>query len=205
MMILKKILKLKKCKSCGDKFEPIRTLQIACSMQCAIDLVNKQKEKIVEAVLSPQETKVENSESNSLSFIILLVMLTVATLLVYDYKIGGKLRLWTLSHFSNKTEVVEKVENKKPVESDSSKMKEEFDKFVAAHKGQLDALQNKVGSIRDKVMLMGLLLNENFNIIKQNEDKDEMVFFNSDWTLNKMPTHIDLSDEDKEYLKKYVK
>ena len=167
--------------------------------------VNKQKEKIVEAVLSPQETKVENSESNSLSFIILLVMLTVATLLVYDYKIGGKLRLWTLSHFSNKTEVVEKVENKKPVESDSSKMKEEFDKFVAAHKGQLDALQNKVGSIRDKVMLMGLLLNENFNIIKQNEDKDEMVFFNSDWTLNKMPTHIDLSDEDKEYLKKYVK
>ena len=44
-MILKKILKLKKCKSCGDKFEPIRTLQIACSMQCAIDLVNKQKEK----------------------------------------------------------------------------------------------------------------------------------------------------------------
>jgi hypothetical protein len=48
---------------------------------------------------------------------------------------------------------------------------------------------------------MGLWLNENFNIIKQNEDKDEMVFFNSDWTLNKMPSHIDLSDEIKEYLK----
>ena len=53
-------------------------------------------------------------------------------------------------------------------------------------------------------MLMGLLLNENFNIIKQDESKDEMVFFNSDWTLNKMPSHIELSDEDRDYLRKYV-
>ena len=165
----------------------------------------KQEEKKPENIDMPvQEIKVEDS-SSSLSFLILLIILTIAMLFVYDHKTGGKLREWTLSHFSNKNEVIEKVENKKLIENDSSKMKEEFDKFVASHKGQLDALQNKVGSIRDKVMLMGLLLNENFNIIKQNEDKDEMVFFNSDWTLNKMPTHIDLSDEDKEYLKKYVK
>ena len=45
MMILKKIPKLKKCKTCGEKFEPIRTLQAACSIDCAIQLANKQKEK----------------------------------------------------------------------------------------------------------------------------------------------------------------
>lgn len=167
--------------------------------------IMKQEEKQIEIVEVPaQDTKVEDS-GNSLSFLIMFMILTVAMLFVYDHKTGGKIKDWILSHFSNKTEVVEKVENKKTLENDNSKMKEEFDKFVATHKGQLDALQNKVGSIRDKVMLMGLLLNENFNIIKQNEDKDEMVFFNSDWTLNKMPSHIDLSDEDKEYLKKYVK
>lgn len=167
--------------------------------------INKPEEKIIENVLPTQNIIVDSSNNSSLPFFILLIILTIATLFVYDFKTGGKLRSWTLSHFSNKNEIIEKVENKKPVENDSLKMKEEFEKFVAAHKGQLDALQNKVGSIRDKVMLMGLLLNENFNIVKQNEDKDEMVFFNTDWTLNKMPTHIDLSDEDKEYLKKYVK
>jgi hypothetical protein len=43
-----------------------------------------------------------------------------------------------LSHFSNKTEVVEKVDKQKAARNDNSKMKEEFDKFVATHKGQLD-------------------------------------------------------------------
>jgi hypothetical protein len=134
-----------------------------------------------------------------------IVILFIATLFVYDNKTGGKLKTWVSSHFSNKIEKVEKIDNKKTNDSDLFKLRSDFEKFTNENKSQLDALTNKVGSIRDKVMLMGLLLNENFNIIKQGENKEEMVFFNRDWTLDKMPTHIELSDEDREYLKKYIK
>jgi hypothetical protein len=133
------------------------------------------------------------------------VILFVATLFVYDHKTGGKLKNWVLSHFSNRIEKVEKIDNKKPNDSDLIKLRSDFEKFTSENKTQLDALTNKVGSTRDKVMLMGLLLNENFNIVKQGENKEEMVFFNRDWTLDRMPTHIELSDEDREYLKKYIK
>lgn len=139
----------------------------------------------------------------SIVFFTLLVILAAVTVLVYDHKTGGKFRSWMASHFSS-ADQVEKVEPKRKNEADESRLRDEFDKFVASNKSQIEALQSRVGSIRDKVMLMGLLLNENFNIIKQDESKDEMVFFNSDWTLNKMPTHIDLSDEDRDYLRKYV-
>ena len=136
-------------------------------------------------------------------FFVLLLILSAVTVFAYDHKTGGKVRSWVGSHFSSADEVA-KVEAKKKPEVEEARLKDEFDKFVASNKSQIEALQSKVGSIRDKVMLMGLLLNENFNIIKQDESKDEMVFFNSDWTLNKMPSHIELSDEDRDYLRKYV-
>jgi hypothetical protein len=148
---------------------------------------------------------ISNDKSSTMQFLLLLVILFVATLFVYDHKTGGKLKTWVLSHFSNRIEKVEKIDNKKPNDSDLIKLRSDFEKFTSENKTQLDALTNKVGSTRDKVMLMGLLLNENFNIVKQGENKEEMVFFNRDWTLDRMPTHIELSDEDREYLKKYIK
>ena len=151
---------------------------------------------------SPETVVTSQDNSNSLPFFILLIILTAAIIYVYDNKTGGKFGDWISSHFSNKP-VIEKVENKK-VEVEQPKSKPE-PQFNVEQKAQLDALQAKVGTLRDKVMLMGLLLNENFNIIKQNDNKDDMVFFNRDWTLDKMPSHIELSDEDKEYLQKYIK
>ena len=38
-------MKKKKCKVCWVQFEPTRPLQAACSIDCAIQLANKQKEK----------------------------------------------------------------------------------------------------------------------------------------------------------------
>lgn len=150
----------------------------------------------------PKNTIKESQDTgSSIPFMILLMILSIVMLYFYDNKTGGKVRDWIGSHFSSKNE----VEKQEKQEFDLSKYKEMYEKLSSEQRSQLDALQNKVSSLRDKVMLMGLLLNENFNILKQDENKDEMVFFNRDWTLDKLPSHIDLSDEDKEYLKKYVK
>lgn len=47
---MKKPARPKKCKSCGVKFQPERTLQPTCSPRCAIDLTNAQKERKVKRV-----------------------------------------------------------------------------------------------------------------------------------------------------------
>jgi hypothetical protein len=38
-------MKPKKCKNCGEMFDPQRAMQKACSVPCAIELANKAKEK----------------------------------------------------------------------------------------------------------------------------------------------------------------
>jgi hypothetical protein len=42
-------MKPKKCKNCGELFEPQRAMQKACSVPCAIELANKTKEKTARA------------------------------------------------------------------------------------------------------------------------------------------------------------
>lgn len=166
------------------------------------DYEPQKEEPIPSPIEAPKKQENHSEEkSSTMPFMALLLILTVIMLYLYDNKTGGKVKEWVSSHFSSKNEIV-KIEKE---ENDVAKYKEMYEKLSSEQRSQIDALQNKVASLRDKVMLMGLLLNENFNIIKQNENKDEMVFFNRDWTLDKLPSHIDLSDEDKEYLKKYVK
>lgn len=40
---IKKALKPRKCKSCGASFVPVRSLQAACSVSCALEIAAKQK------------------------------------------------------------------------------------------------------------------------------------------------------------------
>ena len=42
-------MKPKKCKNCGEMFDPQRSMQKACSVPCAIELANKAKEKTAKA------------------------------------------------------------------------------------------------------------------------------------------------------------
>ena len=50
-----------------------------------------------------------------------------------------------------------------------------------------------------------LLLNENFSMIMKGADASDFIFFNRDWTLDRMPKYIELTEDDKEYLKKFVR
>jgi hypothetical protein len=54
-------MKQKKCKSCSQPFIPVRPLQTACCVQCAIDLGRKRSEKLT-AAKARKEAK-ENREA----------------------------------------------------------------------------------------------------------------------------------------------
>lgn len=57
----------------------------------------------------------------------------------------------------------------------------------------------------DKITLLAILQNNNSCVIKNNLPKTDLIFVNADWTINKMPTAINLDEEDKKFLENYVK
>jgi len=83
---------------------------------------------------------------------------------------------------------------KETVEEQVVKLKEFSTKILEVTKGNID-----------KITLLGILQNNNSCVIKNNLPKSDLIFINSDWTIDKMPTAINLDDEDKNFLKQYVK
>ena len=84
-------------------------------------------------------------------------------------------------------------------------LKDDLQKMDSDINAKLDKLSEASIAQKTKIHLMGVMLNENFCIVRNNKSKKDMIFFNRDWTLDKMPSNIELAPEDKEYLKKFVK
>lgn len=57
----------------------------------------------------------------------------------------------------------------------------------------------------DRTILLSIVSNNNNYVVKNNYPKSELIFLNSDWTINKMPTVLNLDEADKEFLKQFVK
>jgi hypothetical protein len=57
----------------------------------------------------------------------------------------------------------------------------------------------------DRTILLSIVGNNNSYVLKNNYPKSELIFLNSDWTINKMPTVLNLDEADKEFLKQFVK
>jgi hypothetical protein len=164
-----------------------------------------------EVVSEPTPVVEETKGPGTWAFLILFTVLALSSLYIYDGKTGGKMKSWATSRFHTVPQEQKPKENK-PVEqpkvefedAEVAKLRTELYKLKNENKAQYDAVMGKLNAVGNKVVLMGLLLNENFNIIRQSANYEDMVFFNKDWTLNKMPKYIDLSDDDREYLRKYV-
>lgn len=170
---------------------------------------------------APAPQPVENTTQSTLAFLLLLCVLGLSTAYVYDDKTGGHGKSWIMSRFhTNDTRVAEAPKEtpkpSKPVEitpapsetpkdADIAKLRSDLEKNAAEYKAKYDEVMGKLNTASQKMGLMGILLNENFNILNQNANRDQLMFFNRDWTLDRMPRYIELSADDVEYLKKYVR
>ncbi len=145
-----------------------------------------------------------NQDNSTLFFLAILIILGISILFVYDYKTGGNIKKWMTSAFVSKhTEKIDKEEISEDAEV--AKLRTDLEKYKSENKNNIDALSAKLDTNSNKIGLMGLLLNENFSMIMKGEKSNDFIFFNRDWTLDRMPRYIDLTEDDKEYLKKYVK
>jgi hypothetical protein len=171
-----------------------------------VDSVPQQKNKI--EVPSPVPAPVivpvtENKDSSTFVFFVLLVIIGLATILVYDNKTGNHFKNWIFSSFQTKQSV--SVVKEETFDPELVKLKSDIDKFKLENKSSLDAINAKLNVNSSKIGLMGLLLNENFSMIMKGADASDFIFFNRDWTLDRMPKYIELTEDDKEYLKKFVR
>jgi len=164
-----------------------------------------------EVVSEPNPVVEESKGPGTWAFLILFTVLALSSLYIYDGKTGGKMKSWVASRFHTVPQEQNLKENKAVEQpklefedAEVAKLRTELYKLKNENKSQYDAVMGKLNLVGNKVVLIGLLLNENFNIIRQSANYEDMVFFNRDWTLNKMPKYIDLSDDDREYLRKYV-
>lgn len=169
---------------------------------------------------------VPKHQSSTSSFLAALVFLTVVTLLVYDYKNGGRIKSNISGLFVTKTEAPDKP--RRPIEpkreepkpsppqqtqpqpqpekpkAEAPQSKGDLDALRSENKAQIDALNKRLDVAANKLKLVGLMVNENFNIIGQ-KISDSFIYMNSDWTLDRMPKYLDLSPNDRQYLEQYVR
>ncbi len=75
----------------------------------------------------------------------------------------------------------------------------------------VEALQAKDQSIDEKLALqarrtafLGMLHNNNFVIMKNGYNRNDLVFLNRDWSIDQMPKYLTLTAEDRAYLERYL-
>lgn len=160
------------------------------------------------------QQKADDKKNNTLLMMVLLIVLGIATLFAYDSKSGGKIQAWIQARFTSSPSapieqptgpVIGPTNPSKSYDADIAALRADIQKMDAENKANLDKLSKKVDWNGQRITLMGMVLNENFVIVRNNYNKGHLIFFNRDWTLDQMPHYLELTDEDREYLKKYVK
>jgi len=134
--------------------------------------------------------KAKNKKRDTSLMLSLLIILGLSSIFVYEYKTDPRISYWVQSVFAKEKEELESLIPSLEFK-DSNELKEKVEK-----------LENQSISLQTKVNLLGILFNENVAILRNNYG--ELIFFNKDWTIHGMPSHIILTDEEVQYLKNYV-
>lgn len=156
------------------------------------------RDRLNGGTVNTNKFKPKKNSNNSL-LIFVLIFLGLALTGAWAWK-NGKLDFLSSTTkqpipnvpLNDKTTVV------KNYDAEIAALKVDMEKMKANQK----AMGDKVKWNSDRLNLMGLVINENCEVVRNGSTS--FIYFNRDWTLSKEPQYIQLSDEDKEYLKKFV-
>lgn len=165
---------------------------------------SRKKRKI--NVESKVNSLVENKKKDAFfGYYLVIFVLILMTLFIYNQKSGGTISKW----FENRIQIASPDRSPQnptlPSMPPDKPIVTQLQADVAKLKQNMDVLSGKVKWNSDRISLMGMVLNENFVIMGNNYNRSHLVFFNSDWTIDKMPKYLEIQDKDKEYLQKFVK
>lgn len=165
----------------------------------------KKRKKETPTIKKENVVVVEKNKKKSdgvLGYYLIIFVLLAMSLFIYNQKSGGAITKW----FGNRIQISPELPaSSKPVPPNKSTDVTQLQVDVAKIKQDMEVLTSKVKWNSDRITLMGMVLNENFVITGNNYDRSHLIFFNADWTIDKMPKYLELQEKDKEYLKKFVK
>lgn len=69
----------------------------------------------------------------------------------------------------------------------------------------INILWQKQQITSDRLTLLGAITNNNVAVSKGSYSKDDYLYLNGDWTINKMPKHIRMTEREKEYFERHLK
>lgn len=129
---------------------------------------------------------------------IYLTLMSLALLFALEYRTG-----WLSSKFQKKVisqqkEVLEPAN--KSFQSEIEILEQKIVDLEIANK----ELQKQLLWNSQRIGLMGIMLNENFNIIKNNNSKDNIIFLGRDWKLSAMPKNLNLTEDDKKIIIEFL-
>lgn len=143
-------------------------------------------------------------EENLSGYYIVIFLLMAMGLFVYNQKSGGSLVNWV----ANRIKFTESERNLPPVNvsppannADIARLKLDVEEM----KKDMETINSKSKWNSDRISLIGMLVNENFVILGNGYNRSDLILFNYDWTINKMPKYLQIQGKDKEYLQKFVK
>lgn len=169
----------------------------------------KKRKKETPTIKKETVVVVEKNKKKSdgvLGYYLIIFVLLVMSLFIYNQKSGGAITKWFGNRIQISPEIPASSKPAKPaIPSDKSADVTQLQTDVAKIKQDMEVLTSKVKWNSDRITLMGMVLNENFVITGNNYDRSHLIFFNADWTIDKMPKYLELQEKDKEYLKKFVK
>jgi hypothetical protein len=166
----------------------------------------KKRKKETPTIKKENVVVVEKNKKKSdgvLGYYLIIFVLLAMSLFIYNQKSGGAITKW----FGNRIQISPELpaSSKPAIPPNKSTEVTQLQADVAKIKQDMEVLTSKVKWNSDRITLMGMVLNENFVITGNNYDRSHLIFFNADWTIDKMPKYLELQEKDKEYLKKFVK
>jgi hypothetical protein len=143
--------------------------------------------------LAQNNVQKEHGEENKNTLsLIVLIILGVLTLVAYQKKSSINVKSWVQNQFN---EIITKVDDKGI--DDLKKQNEEIKKTIVD-------LDQKTKWNNDRIFILGLMSNENNLILQNDYDKNHLLFLDKDWKIDQEPHYIQISNEDRDYLKKYM-
>lgn len=66
---------------------------------------------------------------------------------------------------------------------------------------RVSTIEGRVNMAFDRLMILGAAVNQNTVVMEYNSPREELVYINTDWTINQLPNHLSGND----VLQKFVK
>lgn len=154
----------------------------------------------------PTPAPKKSSGSGSALAIVAISMLGLL-FLAYNSKTNNSLFKWPSLNSSKHLEHIEPTPPSEPAPPpvDHSAALAKLVEDVAALQASDTKLQEQLSVQSRRTAFLGMLHNNNFVILKNNYPKNDLVFFNRDWTIDNMPKYLTLTAEDQAYLERYLR